>query len=115
VTGLGVLFALCLIYVGWRIATDPQWRPKAVVARWRAKHAADTQPIPPPAPDYKPPPEKTFTPLADSLAESDVFKDVDSLVAGTATPPDAPRELPHVVARKRVTALKTRANHKGKK
>jgi hypothetical protein len=100
---LGVIFALCMIYLGWRIATDPTWRPKTVVdvlARWRAKHAADTQPISPPAP----PPEKTFTPLADALAKSDVFKDVDSLVAGTAKDAPAERELPHVIARKKAQA-----------
>lgn len=105
-TALAVIIVLCLIYVGWRIATDPTWRPKTaadLIARWRAKNAADTQPIPPPAA----PPEKSFTPLAELLGPVDKFDDRAAL---QPPPSDAPRELPHVVARK-----SAQAHRKGKK
>jgi hypothetical protein len=74
-----VLVVFCLIYVGWRIATDP-----VLIAKRHAKKASDTQPIVPPEP-------KPFTPLAELLGPVDKFDDQAAL----QPPLPLERVLPH--------------------
>jgi hypothetical protein len=85
---LGVILALCLIYVGWSIATD---------STWRAKKPADTQPITPPPP---PPPKESFTPLAELLGPVDKFDDHAALQPPPVNVLPPERKLPHIQKRK---------------
>jgi hypothetical protein len=98
---LAVILALCLIYVGWRVATDPKLRARDLF-RWKLSQGIepdDTQPVAVPAP-------KPFTPLEDMLKKEPEpdhwgrrFEDSAS-VAAKKDPLPPERPLPHVRKRK---------------